>query len=385
MRLFFAAICCVTLGLLVVGMPVHAYDSKARALFVVDYDTGTVLLEKNADQPLPPASMSKLMTINMVFEALKEGRLGLTTKFPVSTKAWQMGGSKMFLKEGDSVSVEDLIRGVVVQSGNDACIVLAEGMAGTEAEFANRMTKRARQLGMTNSIFANSTGWPHPDHRMSARDLVFIARNMIQEFPEYYTYFAEKTFEWEGIVQDNRNPLLNLDIGADGLKTGHTEEAGYGLVGSVEQDGRRIVFMLTGLASAKDRAIESERLTSWAFREFSTETLIEKGAVVTQADVWLGDADTVDLVADEDLNILVPYADRDDIKVNVVYQGPIQAPIEAGTKVAEMIVTVPGLSDRVFDLHAGSTVSSGGFLSRVFASAQILSRKIVDAARSNGQ
>ena len=385
MRLFFAAICCVTLGLLVIGMPVHAYDSKARALFVVDYDTGTVLLEKNADQPLPPASMSKLMTINMVFEALKEGRLGLTTKFPVSTKAWQMGGSKMFLKEGDSVSVEDLIRGVVVQSGNDACIVLAEGMAGTEAEFANRMTKRARQLGMTNSIFANSTGWPHPDHRMSARDLVFIARNMIQEFPEYYTYFAEKTFEWEGIVQDNRNPLLNLDIGADGLKTGHTEEAGYGLVGSVEQDGRRIVFMLTGLASAKDRAIESERLTSWAFREFSTETLIEKGAVVTQADVWLGDADTVDLVADEDLNILVPYADRDDIKVNVVYQGPIQAPIEAGTKVAEMIVTVPGLSDRVFDLHAGSTVSSGGFLSRVFASAQILSRKIVDAARSNGQ
>ena len=385
MRLFFAAICCVTLGLMVIGMPVHAYDSKARALFVVDYDTGTVLLEKNADQPLPPASMSKLMTINMVFEALKEGRLGLTTKFPVSTKAWQMGGSKMFLKEGDSVSVEDLIRGVVVQSGNDACIVLAEGMAGTEAEFANRMTKRARQLGMTNSIFANSTGWPHPDHRMSARDLVFIARNMIQEFPEYYTYFAEKTFEWEGIVQDNRNPLLNLDIGADGLKTGHTEEAGYGLVGSVEQDGRRIVFMLTGLASAKDRAIESERLTSWAFREFSTETLIEKGAVVTQADVWLGDADTVDLVADEDLNILVPYADRDDIKVNVVYQGPIQAPIEAGTKVAEMIVTVPGLSDRVFDLHAGSTVSSGGFLSRVFASAQILSRKIVDAARSNGQ
>ena len=362
-----------------------AYDSKARALLVMDYDSGTILLEKNADQPLPPASMSKLMTINMVFEALKEGRLGLTTKFRVSTKAWQMGGSKMFLKEGDSVSVEDLIRGVVVQSGNDACIVLAEGLAGTEAEFANRMTKRARQLGMTNSVFANSTGWPHPDHRMSARDLVFLAARLVREFPEYYPYFAEPSFTWEGIDQDNRNPLLTLGIGADGLKTGHTEEAGYGLVGSAAQDDRRVVFMLTGLSSVKERAIESERLASWAFREFQREVIVSKGTVVTQADVWLGQNNVVDLVASEDLEILVPYAVRDEIAAKVVYQGPIEAPIEAGAKIAELLVKVPGLSDRTFDLVAGQAVESGGFISRVAASAHILTRKVLDAARSNAQ
>ena len=363
----------------------HAFDSKARALFVMDYDTGTVLLDKNADQPMPPASMSKLMTLYMVFEALKEGRIGLTTRFPVSTKAWQMGGSKMFLKEGDSVSVENLLRGVVVQSGNDACIVLAEGLAGSEAEFANRMTKRARQMGMTNSVFANSTGWPHPDHRMSARDLATLAASMIREFPEYYTYFAETTFTWEGIEQDNRNPLLALDVGADGLKTGHTEEAGYGLVASAIQDGRRVVMMVTGLASSRERAIESERIISWAFREFSEQTLFTRDAVISQAEVWLGDAETVDLVPGEDISVLVPYASRDEMKATVTYKGPIEAPFEAGTQLAELIINVPGMSERRYPLLAGSAVGRGGFFSRMMASGMILSQKIIDAAQSNAQ
>jgi len=242
-----------------VPLSAAAFDSKARALYVIDYETGVVLLEKNAQTALPPASMSKLMTLYMLFEALKDGRLGLTQTFPVSTKAWQMGGSKMFLREGDNVSIENLLRGIIVQSGNDACIVVAEGLAGSEAEFANRMTMRARQIGLENSTFANSTGWPNPDHRMSAADLVTLANLMIRDFPEYYSYFAERSFTWEGIEQENRNPLLAADIGADGLKTGHTEEAGYGLVGSAIQNERRIVFMISGLSSAAERAQETQQ------------------------------------------------------------------------------------------------------------------------------
>ena len=374
-------------ALAVLIFPSHtwAYDSGARALYVIDHETGTVLLEKNAQVPLPPASMSKLMTLYMVFEALKEGRLGLTSTFPVSEKAWQMGGSKMFLKAGDNIAIEDLLRGIIVQSGNDACIVVAEGLAGSEAEFANRMTKRARQLGMENSIFANSTGWPHPDHRMSAQDLVFLASNMIREFPEYYGYFAERSFEWEGIEQDNRNPLLAMDVGADGLKTGHTEEAGYGLVGSAEQDGRRIVFMLTGLPSASERAQESQRLVSWAFREFSKEVLFKKDEVITTADVWLGDSATVDLVPAGPVEIIVPYATRDELTAEVRYKGPIEAPIERGDEIAELLITVPGISDTSIPLLAGASVGKGGFLGRFLASGQILGQKVLDAATSSTQ
>ncbi len=375
----------IALLIFVLPSATMAFDSKARALLVVDYDTGVVLLEKNADTPLPPASMSKLMTLYMVFEALKEGRLGLTSTFPVSTKAWQMGGSKMFLKEGDSVSIEDLLRGIIIQSGNDACVVIAEGLAGSENEFANRMTKRARQLGMENSVFANSTGWPHPDHRMSARDLVFLAGTIIREFPEYYPYFAEESFAWEGIVQENRNPLLAMNVGADGLKTGHTEEAGYGLVGSAIQDGRRIVFMLSGLSTARERALESDRLVSWAFREFSKEVLYEKDAVVSTAEVWLGDATEVDLVVGEDLEVLIPYTTRDELKAEVHYKGPIEAPIEKGDAVATLIVSVPGVSNKSIPLLAGSSVGAGGFLGRFVASAQILGQKVMDAAASARQ
>lgn len=225
------------LALLLAAAPAVALDTSARAALVIDARTGARLLEKNADQPIPPASMSKLMTLDLVFEALSEGRLSLDDTFRVSRKASRMGGSKMFVREGDAIRVEDLLRGVIVQSGNDACVVLAEGLAGSEEAFARRMTERAHELGMTGSRFANATGWPHPEQVMTPEDLVFLARRIIQRFPEYYHFFSETEFTWEGITQRNRNPLLALDIGADGLKTGHTEEAGYGLVGSAVRDG----------------------------------------------------------------------------------------------------------------------------------------------------
>ncbi len=376
---------CALVFLCILGQPSQAFDTRATAALVVDYDTGTILLEKNADKELPPASMSKLMTLNMLFEALQEGRLGLNSKFRVSTKAWQMGGSKMFVKEGDSIAVEDLIRGIIIQSGNDACVVVAEGLAGSEAEFANRMTKRARKLGMENSVFANSTGWPHPDHRMTAHDLVTLATRLIRDFPEYYPYFAEPSFEWADIKQANRNPLLQMDVGADGLKTGHTEEAGYGLVGSAIQDGRRVIFVVMGLNSTSERAQESERMLSWAFREFSQETLFAKDQIISVADVWLGAADSVGLVPQSELSILVPYSNRDEVQASVVYQGPIEAPIKAGDEVAQLNITIPGLSDQTYPLVAADNVDRGGFLKRMIASAQLLSEKVLETAASNAQ
>lgn len=369
----------------VIGTAARAFDTRAVAALVVDYDTGTVLMEKNADIPLPPASMSKLMTLNMVFEALKEGRLTLSTKFRVSTKAWQKGGSKMFVKEGDSIAIEDLIRGIIIQSGNDACVVVAEGMAGSEAEFSNRMTKRARQLGMENSVFQNSTGWPHPDHKMSARDLVTLASRLVREFPEYYTYFVEETFVWADIEQSNRNPLLQMDIGADGLKTGHTEESGYGLVGSGVQDGRRVVFVVMGLGSPSERAQESERILSWAFREFTQETLFGEDQIVSVADVWLGDVDTVGMVPGSELTALIPYTSRDEVEAKVVYESPIEAPIQAGEQIAELKVTIPGLSQQTYPLVAADTVERGGFLKRMMASARLLSQKVMETAATNAQ
>jgi serine-type D-Ala-D-Ala carboxypeptidase (penicillin-binding protein 5/6) len=353
----------------------NAIETIARSAMIIDHESGTVLLRKNAEAPMPPASMSKLMTLYMVFEALAEGRLSLTDEFRVSTKAWQMGGSKMFLREGQSVSIENLIHGVIVQSGNDACIVLAEGLAGTEEEFARRMTIRARELGMLHSTFANSNGWPDPDHLMSAEDLVTLATRIIRDFPQYYPYFSEESFEWADIVQENRNPLLGLGIGVDGLKTGHTEAAGYGLVASAIQDGRRVTLMVSGLNSASERLQESEKLLNWAFREFFSQSLYEKDQTVIEADVWLGEVKKVALVPETDLNAVVPYFGKDDVKLEVVYQSPIEAPIEAGQKLADLVVTAPEIGETRYPLVAGASVPRGGFVRRVEASAEVLLRK----------
>ncbi len=374
------AIAAISLFATAIASPVAAIDTAARAAIVVDHDTGTVLLSKNADLSLPPASMSKLMTLLMVFEALQSGRLMLSDTLRVTEKAWQMGGSKMFLRAGEDVSIENLIRGVIVHSGNDACVVLAEGLAGSEAAFSDRMTRRARELGMSASVFANSTGWPHPEHRMSAEDLVTLTTYLINQFPEYYPYFAETTFTWDGIEQDNRNPLLGLDLGADGLKTGHTEEAGYGLVGSAERDGRRVTFMLTGLNSTGSRLLESEKLLNWAFREFFTETLYEANEAVTTADVWIGAAETVELVAAEPVEIIVPYTQRNNVEARVIYDGPVAAPIEAGQIIGELVVSVPELGEQRISLQAAVAVEEGGFLQRFTASAQILGSKLLATA-----
>jgi len=353
-------------------LPANALDTAARSAMVVDMSSGAVLLEKNVDAPLPPASMSKLMTLNMVFEALQQGRLSLDEKFRVSVKAWKMGGSKMFVREGDRIRIEDLIRGVIIHSGNDACVVLAEGLAGSEDAFAKRMTDRALELGMKNSTFANATGWPHPKHRMSARDLIFLSQRMIEEFPEYYHYFAETDFTWDKIKQNNRNPLLYLDIGADGLKTGHTEEAGYGLVGSAIRGDRRIAFIISSLDSSKSRSVESERLTTWAFREFKTGKIANAGQIVGEAKVWIGDADTVPLAPKDDVIATAPFGELDKMKVTVRYDGPIEAPIALGQPIAELIVESPGLPAVSTPLVAAAAVERGGLISRVTAAVTTL-------------
>ena len=366
------AVFSATAALALMGTSAQALDTAARAAMVVDLTSGAVLLDKNSDIPLPPASMSKLMTLNMVFEALAAGRLSLDEKFRVSEKAWKMGGSRMFVREGDRIRIEDLIRGVIIQSGNDACIVLAEGLAGSEEAFAAKMTERAVELGMTDSTFANATGWPHPDHRMSARDLILLTRRMLTEFPQYYSYYAETEFSWDGVTQKNRNPLLYLDIGADGLKTGHTEEAGYGLVGSAVRDDRRIAFMITGLDSSKARSVESERLTTWAFREFKTGKIATAGQIVGEAEVWIGSADTVALTPARDIVATAPYGALDELKVSIRYDGPVAAPIAAGDIIADLVVEAPGLPPVVTPLAAAHGVAKGGVVSRVMGAAKLL-------------
>lgn len=349
-----------------------AFDTKAKAAVVVDMKSGAVLLDKNGELSIPPASMSKLMTLNMVFEAIQEGRLSLSETFPVSEKAWRMGGSRMFVREGDRVSVEDLIRGVVIQSGNDACVVLAEGMAGSEAAFAQRMNERAQELGMTGSNFINSTGWPADDHRMTAHDLVFLTQRMISAFPEFYPYFAETEFEWDGVRQQNRNPLLALDIGADGLKTGHTEEAGFGLTGSAIRDGRRIAFIVTGLDSARDRAVESERLLTWAFREFKTEKVAAAGQIVGEAAVWIGDAPVVPLTPARDVFATAPFGQFGELTTTIRYTGPIEAPVAMGAVLGELVIEAPGMDPVTAPLIAAASVAKGGVVSRVGGALQLL-------------
>ncbi|WP_316014946.1 D-alanyl-D-alanine carboxypeptidase family protein [Roseobacter sp. HKCCA0434] len=372
--------------LLIAALPLRAQtiDTAATAAMVIDHATGAILMEKNADTPVPPASMSKLMTLNMLFEALEEGRIDLDDTFPVSENAHGYPGSTMFLETRHNPTVEDLIRGIVVLSGNDACIVVAEHLAGSESAFADRMTARARELGMEGSTFANSTGWPDENQRMSARDLVFLADRMLTEFGEHYHYFAEREFTWNGITQPNRNPLLYASIGGDGLKTGHTEEAGYGLVGSAEQDGRRVVFMITGLDSTAARTNESERIAAWAFREFDNATFYEEGQTVAEADIWLGDMASVPLVASRDVMATMPVRGAEDVTARVVYDGPIAAPVAEGDHIADLEIEVPGIGPVTVPLLAGADVAEGGAMTRILASSRIMVGRAFAAITGDG-
>lgn len=363
--------------------PALAFETEARAAYVVDLTHDTVLMDKNADQPLPPASMSKLMTLYMLFEALEDGRVDLDTRFAVSPEATAMGGSTMFLNERDRPTVEELIRGIVVQSGNDATVVVAEGLAGTEAAFAQLMNERAGDLGMDETHLVNASGWPHPDHRMSTRDLGILAERLIEDFPDYYPYFAEEEWGFDGRAPANslnRNPLLRLGIGADGLKTGHTEEAGYGLVGSAEQAGRRVVFVITGLDSESARAQESERVVSWAFRQFVDRTVLEAGARLAEAPVWMGAASSVGLVAPEAVTLLLSATARDDTVATVTYDAPLMAPIEEGQTVGELVIERAELPPARVPLVAERAVPAGGFVPRVTTAARVLIRDLAGDA-----
>lgn len=354
-----------------IALPAYAFETAARSAYVVDLTTGTVLLEKNAEVPLPPASMSKLMTLNMLFEALEDGRVSLDTQFNVSQRAMDMGGSTMFLTTQDRPTVEELIKGIIVLSGNDACVVVAEGLGGTEDSFASMMTQRARALGMENSTFGNASGWPHPAQRMSTEDLAILAERLIEEFPQYYHYFGIDEFPFDGRAPDNRfnrNPLLDLGLGADGLKTGHTQEAGYGLVGSAMQGSRRIVLVISGLDSEADRRSEAAAIINFAFRQFVMRTAVESGQVIANVPVWLGEADTVDLAAAEDVELLIPVTAHDGIRGEVNWTGPIEAPISAGQELATFTITRDGMSDTVVPLVAAQDVGAAGFMPR-FATA----------------
>ncbi|MCO6381477.1 MAG: D-alanyl-D-alanine carboxypeptidase [Vannielia sp.] len=360
-----------------------AFETRATSAWVVDETTGTILLSKNADTSLPPASMSKLMTLNMLFEALRDGRVTLDTTFTVSERAKNMGGSSMFLNTTDRPSVEQLIQGIVVQSGNDACVVVAEGLAGTEDGFARLMNDRARDLGMENSTFANASGWPNPGQRMSMHDLGILALRLIREFPEYYGYFGMEKFEFDGRVptnHNNRNPLLKLGIGADGLKTGHTTEAGYGLVGSAKQGNRRIVFVVTGLPSEDARKQEAINIVNWAFRQFVQKTVADEGTRVAEAPVWMGAEARVGLVLAKDLDVLMPALAQDSLKAEVSYEGPLRAPLAAGDEVASLTVSLPDMEPITVPLVAERDIPKGGFLPRLKTAAGVLMKQFATQA-----
>jgi D-alanyl-D-alanine carboxypeptidase (penicillin-binding protein 5/6) len=367
----------------ILAAPAAAFETEARAAYVVDLTHDTVLMDKNADQPLPPASMSKLMTLYMLFEAVEDGRVDLDTRFPVSPEARSMGGSTMFLNERDRPTVEELIRGIVVQSGNDATVVVAEGLAGTEEAFAQLMNERAADIGLSDSNFVNASGWPHPDHRMSTKDLAILAERLIEDFPEEYAYFAEEEYDFDGRApanSNNRNPLLGLGIGADGLKTGHTQEAGYGLVGSAEQAGRRIVFVITGIDTTSQRAQESERIVAWAFRQFVSRDVVEAGTRLATAPVWMGAQGSVGLVAPEGVELLLSATARDATQATVVYDAPLEAPIAEGQEIGHLVVERAELPPARIPLVAEHPVDRGGFVPRVTTAARVLIRDLAGDA-----
>ena len=355
----------------------QSIETKAREAIVLDPQTNTVLLNKNGMTSMPPASMSKMMTIYLLFESLKDGRVSLDDKFRVSENAWRKGGAKsgsstMFLPPNSEVRVEDLIRGIIVQSGGDACIVVAENLAGSEDAFARRMTDKAREIGMENSTFANATGWPDPNHRTTAYDLAILAERTINDFPEFFHYYAEREFTYNDIRQANRNPLLYGYAGADGMKTGHTSEAGYGLTGTAKQGDRRLITVVNGLGSNRERATESAKLLDWGFREFGNYALFKANDTVEIAPVWLGTVPTVEMKIARDIHITMSKTARRKMKVTVHYQSPIPAPIAAGQTIGTLTVEAPGFETIKAPLTAAADVGQLGMIGRLGAALEFL-------------
>ena len=357
------------------------FETPAPVAYLVDLSSGAVLYAKDADRRMPPASMAKMMTVYVAFDMIKKGELKEGQMFQVRPETWQKwhgpaAGSTMFLSPGEQVSVENLLNGIVVLSGNDASVVLAEGIAGTEEAFAARMNQAAKRLGMSNSNFGNSNGWPDEGRTyVTARDLARLASATIEQFPELYKkYYSRPEFTWgktlgggAPITQANRDPLLGRVQGADGLKTGHTEEAGYGFTGSAQQNGRRLVMVVSGLTSFNQRIAESVRFIEWGFRAWQAKPLFKKGATVETAEVQKGDEDSVALVAPRDLAVTLPGGAAGAMQVKVVYDGPIKAPIKAGQHVADLVVSTPDTPPQRMPLVAASDVGEAGFFGRVWA------------------
>ena len=378
-----AAVICAVASAVAAPNPVSGpkssdgYQTAAAHAMLIEAESGSVLFEKAADDLIPPASLSKLMTQEVVFNEIKQGRLNPTTEFIVSTNAWRRGGapshtSSMFIPIHSKVSVDDLLHGAIIQSANDACIALAEGISGNESTFAELMTKRARELGLTKSTFGNSTGLPDPRQLMTARELAKLARHLIETYPDYYKYYNEREFTWNKIRQFNRNPLLNMNIGADGLKTGFTKEAGYGLVGSAVQNGLRLIVVVNGLRSEKERADEAKKLLEWGFHSFQSGLLFAEGQEIAQAKLYGGVKGHVPLMARKEVRLMVPRGSRDKIIARVVYSGPVRAPVEQGQKIGTLKVWRGESVVLEVPLQAAESVGAGSMPQRALDAASEL-------------
>ena len=354
-------------GLLFSAGSSSALETLGKQAILIDATTGTILFSKNPDERMTPSSMSKIMTIYKLFERLKDGELSLTDKFSVSEKAWRKQGSKMFVAVNSRVTIEDLIRGIIVQSGNDATIVVAEGLSGSEGAFADEMNETAKQLNMTNSNFINASGWPDPDHETTARDLAKLTVATVKNFPDLYRYYGEKTFTYNGIKQGNRNPAIYRNIGADGLKTGHTEAGGYGLTVSAIRKNRRLILVINGLPTKKSRAVESERILDWGFREFNNYALFKAGETVTEAQIWMGGHGSVPLLIERDLIITLSRKVRRGMKVKVAMETPVPAPVKKGDVLATLKVELPGRPTMKIPLVSGADIGQLGVFSRLGA------------------
>lgn len=372
-----------SLFLLALFAPAQAdIATSAEHAILMDGETGQVLWAKDADTATPPASMSKLMTLELLFQRLKDGRVKLTDSFPVSELAWRTQGSKMFVRVGTNVPVEDLIRGIIITSGNDACIVVAESLGGTVDGFVQMMNARARQLGLTQSHFVNPNGLPDPPGQlMSVHDLATLARHLIYDYPQYYHYFSERSFVWNGITQQNRDSVIDKFPGTDGLKTGHTDAAGYGIVTSAVRNGQRLILVLNGLRypqldkmtpAAQDwhgvqlRGDEAARVLGMAFREFRHYTLLKAGANVGQAVVWQGSRDTVPLVVEAPLDVTMQVDSHAGMKVTLNYSGPVKAPIAKGQQIGTLNVSAPDFPGMTVPVYAGESVPSAGIMGKIF-------------------
>ena len=357
---------------------IYAIETKADSAIILDVNSNTILFEKNADERQGPASMSKLMIIYMVFERLQNRTLTTDQEFLVSKKAWKFGGSKMFVNIGDMVSVENLLKGIIVQSGNDACIVLAEGLSGTEENMVDEMNEKAVEIGLTNSNFQNVTGWPHEDHYMSLKDIAYLSKLIITNFFEYYYLFAINEFTYNNIKQFNRNKLISID-GFDGLKTGRTSQSGYGIVASSKRENRRIISVVNGLNSEKERINETKKLVNWSFREFVNYDLYKSGDSIQFAKVWLGKESFVPLVLNEDLSVTIKKKNLDKFKIKLVYETPIVSPVKKGDKLAELQL-IEGDNVEIKNIYSGKDVDK---VSRFYRSFSIINYLLFGVSNKN--